>query len=534
MTELDGRRQWWDGTVGYEIYIRSFADSNGDGIGDLAGVGQHLDHLVWLGVDSLWVTPFYPSPGHDHGYDVSDYCAVNPIHGTLDDFDALVGAAHERDLRVLIDLVANHTSSEHPWFREARSSKDNPYRDFYLWRDPGPGGGPPNNWVSHFGGPAWTLDEDSGQYWCHLFLPEQPDLNWANPAVAEAFDDILRFWCERGVDGFRIDVAHGMTKDPQMRDNPQIGTITDQMGSQAVFGAFEHRHDLDQDDNVEVFARWHRTVEPYGAALVGEVSAPTPERMARYTTGGALDTVFFLQPCSMPWEPHLLLGLHREMHDADPRGVSWVLNNHDQPRSPSRFGGGPRGAYRSLALTTLQFALGGVPFLYQGEELGLDNARLPPGEREDPIWTRNHVSSEVGRDVARSPMPWTTGDANGFSDGTPWLEAEDRPRQQTVEGQAANPDAIVHRYRELLALRRSRPEMWSEPLEWLTPVSRTAVALRRGSILVVANLGPDPVVYDTGVTPDVLFVSNPSRGRTYGTRIQVDPETTVVAGIGTR
>lgn len=522
---------WWVGTVGYEIYARSYADSSGDGIGDLTGITGKLDHLVWLGVDSLWITPFYPSPGFDHGYDVSHYRDISPIHGNLDDFDTLVSEAHGRGLKLIVDIVANHTSSQHRWFLEARSSRDNPYRDFYIWRDPKPDGGPPNNWVSHFGGPAWTLDEITGQYWCHLFLPEQPDLNWANPAVRDEFDDIYRFWCERGVDGFRIDVAHGMTKHPDFPDNPQIAPVTDQMGAQAVFAAFEHRFDLDQDDNVEIFHRWHETVEPYGAALIGEVNAPTPQRMARYTHGGALDTVFFLAPGWTGWEPEKLLTMHCHMYDADPNGVSWVLNNHDQPRSVSRFGGGQLGIRRSLAVTTLQFALGGVPFLYQGEELGLDNAQLAPEAREDPIWTRNEVSGEAGRDVTRHGIPWTSAHANGFTTGEPWLRADERPLHQTVEGQRADPEAPVHRYRELLAVRRDHTDLREAPAEWLSSPTTTSAVMQRGSLVIIANLGPEAIRVPVAAIDRTVFTSN-GPPRFDGLGIDVDAETTVIVTRG--
>jgi alpha-glucosidase len=520
--------EWWDGTVGYEIYVRSFADANGDGVGDLEGITEKLDHLVWLGVDALWVTPFYPSPGFDHGYDVANYRDVDPIHGTLQDFDDLVVAAHRRGLRVLVDVVPNHTSSHHPWFVAARSSIDDPHRDHYIWRDPAPDGGPPNNWVSHFGGSAWTLDAASGQYWCHLFLPEQPDLNWANPSVRDAFDEVFLFWCERGVDGFRIDVAHGMAKHPDVPDNPQLVPVTDEMGPHAVFAAFEHRHDLDRDDNIDIFQRWHKTVEPYGAALIGEVNAPSPERMARYTREGSLDTVFFLEPGSIGWEPERLLAMHRAMHDADPDCISWILDNHDQARSVSRFGGGEQGVWRSLAVTSLQFALGGVPFLYQGQELGLDNAALPPGEREDPIWTRNHSSDEVGRDVTRHGMPWTSGPTNGFTTGTPWLHAADRPQHQTLEGQRDDPAAPVHRYRELIRIRKEETDLRTAPLEWLDASTAASAVLRRGDVVVVANLGEDRLTVEGLVAGEVIFSSRVG-GASLGARsVTIDPECTAV------
>ncbi len=518
---------WWDRTIGYEIYVRSFADANGDGVGDLEGIAGKLDHLVWLGVDALWITPFYPSPGFDHGYDVSNYRDVDPIHGTLGHFDELVDAAHRRNLRVLVDIVPNHTSSHHPWFVAARSSVDDPHRDRYIWRDPAPDGGPPNNWVSHFGGSAWTLDEASGQYWCHLFLPEQPDLNWADPSVRDAFDEVLLFWCERGVDGFRIDVAHGMAKHPDVPDNPRVRPVTDDMGPHAVFAAFDHRYDLDRDDNIDIFQRWHKTVEPFGAALIGEVNAPTPDRMARYTREGSLDTVFFLEPGRTGWEPERLLAMHRAMHDADPHGISWILDNHDQARSVSRFGGGQRGVRRSLAMTTLQFALGGVPFLYQGQELGLDNAVLSPGERADPIWTRNQSSDEVGRDVARHGMPWTSGHANGFTSGTPWLHATDRPLHQTLEGQLADPTAPVHRYRDLIRIRKEETDLHTAPLEWLDSPTTTGAVLRRGDVVVVANLGAEPLSVDGLGVAEVVFSSTVDGATVGPMSVTVAPECSI-------
>ena len=481
----DGAEPWWQGAVGYEIYVRSFADSDGDGVGDLAGITARLDYLSWLGVDAVWLTPFYPSPGHDHGYDVSDYCAVSRLHGTLDDFDLLVSEAHRRGLRVMVDIVPNHTSIEHRWFAAARSRRDGPDRDRYIWSDPAPDGGPPNNWRSHFGGPAWTLDEASGQYWCHLFLPEQPDLNWRHPAVRDDFDSILRWWIDRGVDGFRVDVAHGLIKDPDLRDNPQVAPVTDGMDPFDAFYAFEHRYDLDQSENVEIFRRWSRVCAPRKVMLLGEVNAPWPGRMSRYVAPGALDQVFFLRAAMLDWEPETLVPMVRAMHDAAPQGVSWVLSNHDQPRPASRFGGGEAGIGRSLAVTTLLMALGGTPFLFQGEELGLwDGALLSD---HDPVSVRNSGATS-GRDGCRTPMPWDSTAHNGFSANAPWIGARPRPPEQTVAGQRADPDAPLHRYRSLLAVRRRHPDIWRAPLEWIETADVRVAALRRGSVAVVANL----------------------------------------------
>ena len=486
VVEHDMDEPWWRGAVGYEIYVRSFADSNGDGVGDLAGITSRLDYLRWLGVDAIWLTPFYPSPGHDHGYDVSDYCAVSPRHGTLEDFEVLVSEAHSRGLRVMVDIVPNHTSIEHEWFARARRNPDETDRDRYLWANPAPDGGPPNNWLSHFGGPAWTFDQASGQYWCHLFLPEQPDLNWRNPTVRDDFDSILRWWMDRGVDGFRVDVAHGLVKDARLRDNPQIAPIIEGMDPFDAFDAFEHRHDMDQSENVEIFRRWKTVCAPRQAMLLGEVNAPWPDRMSRYVEPGALDQVFFLQTAFLGWAPETLLAMVRTMHDAAPHGISWVLSNHDRSRPVTRFGGGDPGIRRSLAVSTLFMALGGTPFLFQGEELALPDGVLRAGFH-DPVSVRN-AGATHGRDGCRTPMPWDGSTYNGFSTGDPWIDSEPRPQERTVLGQQADPAAPVHRYRSLLAARRRHPDMWRAPLDWIETADPCVAALRRGSIAVVANL----------------------------------------------
>lgn len=483
---MEGPGSWHPGTVGYEIYVRSFADSSGDGIGDLEGIRRHLDHLTRLGVDALWITPFYPSPGHDFGYDVSDYTDVDPAHGSLEDFDRLVADAHASGLRVIVDLVANHSSSEHPWFRQAVADPDGPFRHFYIWRDPGPDGGPPNNWVSHFGGPAWTRDPASDQYYCHLFLPEQPDLNWDNPQVAEAFDAILAFWCERGVDGFRVDVAHGLAKDPQFRDNPQIRPVVPGMDPGEAMACFEHRFDLDQERNLEVVRRWRRVIDPYGAVLLAEAGADRPERVARYVSGGDVHHLaFFLTPAWSDWDPPRLLGLLRKMNQLLPDGVAWSIDNHDTGRSASRFGGGERGVFRSLAMMTLICGLGGMPFLYQGQELGLEDGRVSPADLADPVATRN--PGAPGRDGSRTVMPWTPGPGHGFSETTPWLRSADRSPAETAAVQWDDSDSLLNRHRRLLAVRRSLPQLWQAPAEWLEAPASVGV-VRRGSALVAANL----------------------------------------------
>lgn len=478
---------WWEGAVGYQIYVRSFADSNGDGMGDLRGIAQRLDYLTWLGVGAVWLTPFYPTSGHDHGYDVSEYCDVSPQHGSLDDFDHLVELAHSRGLKVIVDVVPNHTSIDHEWFIRARGQRDSPDRDRYLWADPAPGGGPPNNWRSHFGGPAWTLDEASGQYWCHLFLPEQPDLNWRNEEVMASFDAILRWWIQRGVDGFRIDVASGLVKDAQMRDNPQIAPVNSDMDPLEVFAAFDHRYDMDQPETVDIFRRWQRVCEPHDILLLGEVGLSVPERVGHYVAPGALDRAFFLPPSWMVWSPTEIVAMLRSMQRAVPGAVAWVLSNHDRMRVADRFGGGNVGQRRALALTTLMMALGGMPFLYQGEELGLGDGVVRAGGQQDPFAVRN-PGAVNGRDGCRTPMPWDGTAYNGFSTSAPWIDSEPRSVEETVAGQRSDPHALVHRYRELLAARRRQPDLWQATAEWIETGDTSVVVVRRGSAVVVANL----------------------------------------------
>lgn len=526
-SEVGGAKGWLNGAVGYEVYIRSFADSNGDGIGDIAGVTGRLDYLKWLGIDIVWLTPFYPSPGHDHGYDVSNYRDVDPRHGTLNDVDELLERAHQLDLKVIFDIVPNHTSSEHRWFKAALADPTCAERDFYLFRDPAPNGGPPNNWVSHFGPSAWTRDEATGQYYCHLFLPEQPDLNWRNPAVRAEFDDIYRFWFERGVDGFRIDVAHGLLKHPDFPDNPLRSEIPAGAGPLETFFSYDHVHDLDQDGNTEIFTRWQDVARPYDACLLAESGVTDPHRLARYVGPGALDLTFYLKPGWLGWEPATLIQECVGLAEIEPRGVSWVVSNHDQARPASRFGQGAVGRNRALAVTTLMFALGGVPFLYQGEELGSPNGDIAPEDRADPISTRN--STAEGRDVSRTPMAWNSDRFNGFSSAQPWLASGERPPDFTVAGQHANPAAPLHRYRELIALRKRHPALWEADIKQV-PTGRDDVAvIQRGPTLTVANFGPTPFAINLGDSDwKVAFASQGGYGVVARGIVNVAAETTAL------
>ncbi len=482
--------QWWRGAVGYEVYLRSFADGDGDGVGDLPGLLSRLDHLAELGVDAVWITPFYPSPMRDHGYDVADYRGVDPVFGSDTDLDACVARAHELGLRVVVDLVPNHSSSDHPWFRAARSSRSSAYRDYYVWRDPAPGGGPPNNWVAHFGGSGWTFDAATGQYWLHLFLPEQPDLNWANPAVRDEFDAIIAFWLDRGVDGFRIDVAHGLVKHDDLPDNP-VAAQPDAVELGAVVSTWEtleHRYDVDQPAVLDVYRRWRAITAPRDAVLLGEVYLLDPARLRRYLAGDGLDLAFWFAPLHVPWDAQRLRRVLADGAGLPAGRVAWVSGSHDRSRAVSRFGGGAVGRARALALSTLLLGMPGAAFLYQGEELGLSDGAIAAADAQDPIAVREGALART-RDVCRTPLPWAPGPGFGFTTAErPWLPFGARTDADTVAVQRDDPGSMLHRYRRLLAVRRDTPELRAAPLDWLTDAG-PVVAYRRGDAIVAANCG---------------------------------------------
>jgi len=494
-------QRWWTHAVGYEVYLRSFADSTGDGAGDLRGLSQRLDYLAWLGVDIVWITPFYPSPMHDHGYDVQDYTAVHSGFGTLDDFDAVVARAHKLGLRVIIDLVPNHTSSEHPWFRAARESKDNAFRDYYLWRDGGEAAGepqgvvPPNNWVSVFGGRAWTFDERTAQWWLHLFLPEQPDLNWRNPDVREAFQAILTFWLERGVDGFRVDVAHALMKHVDLRDIPAATAVPDpyalsDAASEAEWERHEHVYDVDQADVLEIYQGWRAVAERYDALLLGEVYLHDPVRLARYLNAqDGLHSSFWFKPLHVHFSGQGVRAVLQDVLAQIPAHLSWVQGSHDRSRAATRFGGGDLGRARSLALGTLFMGLPGTPFLYMGEELGLEDVLVPPERSQDPIAVR-HGAPERARDNCRTPMPWRPGAGLGFTTAPDaWLPFGDRQPTDTVEVQRADPASWLSRWRALIAVRHEAAlclDPFADPVRWIG-ADTDVVAYERGDLIVAAN-----------------------------------------------
>jgi len=429
--------RWWQTAVVYQIYPRSFADATGDGVGDLEGIRRRLDHLAWLGVDAVWLSPIFRSPMKDFGYDVADYCDVDPLFGTLADFDRLVAEAHARGIRVLLDWVPNHTSDQHPWFRAARASRESPRRAWYVWRDPGPGRGPPNNWLAAFprGTPAWTFDAATGQYYLHLFLPEQPDLDWSNPDVRRAMHDVLRFWLDRGVDGFRVDVVHGLGKDPRLPDlAPELAAVP-----QSALNDEESTH--------EILRVLRRLVDAYPGdrVLVGEVWLLMARTHARYFGRGDELHLLFELPAAVltawdasAWRERIAdVAARLDPIDAWP---TWVLSNHDVPRHRTRFGSEAAARAAAVLLLTLR----GTPFLYQGEELGLEDAVVPPERAVDP----------GARDGCRAPIPWDASPAHGWP-APPWLPWPPEPERWNVERLRADPGSILHLYRRLLALRRA-------------------------------------------------------------------------------
>jgi alpha-glucosidase len=451
---------WWEDAVVYQVYPRSFGDESGDGVGDLEGIRTHLPHLAWLGVDAVWLSPFYRSPMADYGYDVSDYCDVDPLFGTLADFDRLVADAHRLEIKVIVDFVPNHSSDRHPWFVQSRSSRDAERRDWYWWRDdrrdadggsgpPGSPGRAPNNWRAAFPGvgrttfpPAWTYDTGTGQWYLHLFLAEQPDLNWNNPAVRAAMADVLRFWMRRGVDGFRLDAINSLGKDPALPDRPPERV--------AIPASAEMRRELDA---------W---ADPPARMMVGEVFLPRAALVAPYygtVDRPELHLAFNFSPMFTDWDADAWRARVEEVETligAIGAWPTWVLSNHDRTRHRTRYGTEARARAAAVLLLTLR----GTPFLYQGEELALEDADVPPDRRVDP----------GGRDGCRAPIPWDAGPAHGWAGGPhawlPWPPGADAERN--VAAQRSDPASTLHLYRRLLAARRASDALRSGTFTWLS------------------------------------------------------------------
>jgi alpha-glucosidase len=527
--------RWWQTGVVYQVYPRSFADASGDGTGDLAGITSRLDYLAWLGVDAIWISPFYPSPMADFGYDVADYTDVDPLFGTLADFDELLAASHDRGIRVLIDYVPNHTSDQHPWFVESRASRDAPKRDWYVWRDAKHDGSPPNNWISMFAGPAWEWDATTGQFYLHTFLAEQPDLNWRNPQVRAAMFDVARFWLDRGVDGFRIDVAPMVMKDPLMRDNPpnpSTGWEHSRLGSwlQQI-----HLHDHAHPDMHELYRDFRRLLDAYPGERVsiGELHHPDFDRWAEYY-GERQDEIhvpFNFHVINSPWRADAIRRAVEGVQRALPPGAwaSWVLGNHDQPRfaSPAR-AGRDQAKVGMLMLLTVR----GTPTIYYGEEIGMVDVPVATADARDPLERREPGR---GRDPERSPMQWDASPNAGFTGAhaVPWLPLAPDAAEVNVAGQAEDPGSILILTRRLLRQRREHPVLLAGDFEGFGPTPAGTFAFRRisdlGHLTVVLNLTADArVVPDAGPGRVLIATHRDRDGDRVGPAAELRPNEAMV------
>jgi alpha-glucosidase len=479
--------RWWERGIIYQIYPRSFMDGNGDGVGDLSGIRSKLDYLQWLGVDAIWISPIYPSPMADFGYDISNYNDIHPLFGTLDDFDRLLADAHARGLKVLLDYVPNHTSNQHPWFIDSRSSRHSAKRNWYIWRDAKPDGGPPNNWRSNFGGGAWEWDEKTGQYYYHAFLKEQPDLNWRNPEVQEAMLNVMRFWLGRGVDGFRVDVMHHIVKDTEFRDNPPNPAWRPGMSPCRELLA---TYTADLPEVQEIVAKMRHVVEEYtDRMLVGEIYLPMERLMAYYgASGKGAHLPFNFQLIGLPWKARDISAAVERYEGLLPSYAwpNWVLGNHDKSRIATRVGPAQARVAAMLLLT-----LRGTPTLYYGDEIGMHDVPISGDQVKDP-YEKNVPGLGLGRDPERTPMQWSGDERAGFTTGEPWLPVADDYKTINVSVQRNQPNSMLALYHRLIELRRAEPALSIGGYAPL-PADNDLIAYVRktheGRLLIVLNLG---------------------------------------------
>ena len=481
---------WWQKAVIYQIYPRSFFDASGDGVGDLQGILQKLPYLVELGVDAIWLSPVFKSPMVDFGYDISDYCAIDPLFGTMQDFDAVLGEAHRLSLKLILDLVPNHTSADHPWFLSSRASKASAFRDWYIWRDPAPDGGTPNNWLSAFGGSGWEFDPNTEQYYYHTFLASQPDLNWRNRKVREAIKEVMRFWFARGVDGFRMDALWYLLKDENFRDNPPNSDYREgQPPDHQLLPLFT----TDLPEVHEAIADLRRVAEEFDdRLLIGEIYLPPAKLVAYY--GKDLEGVhlpFNFSLLETRWHARTLAELIDEYEVALPPGSwpNWVLGNHDRPRIASRVG-----AEQARVAAMLLLTLRGTPTIYNGDELGMTMANIPPDRVLDPFEI-NVPGLGLGRDGARSPLPWSDCAHAGFSQSDPWCPLIEDWRMTNVTGLAKDSASMLSLYRNLLTLRKQHPALRTGSYHAMLASGDILLYRRQhhdNSVLVALNLGSLP------------------------------------------
>ena len=506
--------EWWKRAVVYEVYPRSFQDSNGDGIGDLCGILGRLDYFVDLGVDAIWISPIYPSPMVDFGYDVSDYCGIDPIFGTLADFENLLAQVHLRGLRLILDFVPNHTSDQHKWFLESRSSRGSAKRDWYIWRDE------PNNWVSNFGGSAWEFDEATAQYYYHSFLKEQPDLNWRNPAVEEAMFQVLRFWLEKGVDGFRVDVMWLMIKDDEFRDNPPNPGF--RPGSPSSH-RFLPVYNADRHEVHALVAKMRLVVDEFpNRVLIGEIYLPVPQLMTYYgrdLQGANLPFNFHLLKC--PWSAAAVAEAICEYQHALPQGAwpNWVLGNHDQPRIASRIG-----KRQARVASMLLLTLPGTLTMYYGDEIGMTDVPIAPEQVQDPA-EKNEPGIGQGRDPERTPMCWDRSPLAGFTTGTPWLPLSEDHSDVNVLAEREDNVSILNLYTKLIALRKEHPTLVSGKLHDIV-VEQSALRYRISGteeLEVVLNMAHEQITVATQRAIVLAGTHRDREGQTLAGRSTLQP-----------
>lgn len=493
---MEPNDSWWTRGIIYQIFPLSFQDSDGDGKGDLPGILDRLDYLTWLGVDAVWLSPIHPSPMDDAGYDVADFTGVDPVFGSLSDFERLLEALHENDIRLILDFVPNHTSDEHPWFQEARSARDSPKRDWYIWADPAPDGGPPTNWRSRFGGSAWTYDEATDQYYYHSFLESQPDLNWRNPEVRRALFDVMRFWLEKGVDGFRVDAAAVLAVDALLRDDPPAPEADESTPpperQERVFTNY-------RPEVLDWLVEMREVIDEFtDRVLLGEVDT-SGDRIADFY--GRPERPMIELPLNYvlleaSWDPPSVASAIEEYLDLLPSHAwpNWAMGSHDKTRIASRIG---REQARCAAM--LLFTLPGTPIFYAGDELGLEDEPIPAEEESDPFAERV-PGYGLGRDPERAPMPWNGQENAGFSEGEPWLPVAGNRERQNVAALRSRSDSILHLYRRLIALHHEESALQGKDYETVRARTDGTLVFRRRaedrSLLVALNLSAEPQSLD--------------------------------------
>lgn len=486
--------KWWQTGVIYQIYPRSFSDSNDDGVGDLEGIRRKLPYLQWLGIDAVWISPIFPSPMADFGYDISNYTDIHPLFGAMADFRALVNEAHQRGIKVLLDFVPNHTSEEHPWFLESRSSRESPRRSWYVWRDPAPDGGPPNNWRSVFGGSAWEHHAATGQYYYHAFLKKQPDLNWRNPEVRRAMFDVLRFWLDEGVDGFRVDVIWHLIKDREFRDNPPN---PEYRPTRSTYYELLPIYNADQPEVHEIIESMRKLSDGYSdRVLIGEIYLSVEKLVSYYgREGRGIHLPYNFQLIVLPWEARTLAAAIDAYEPLLPSFAwpNWVLGNHDKHRIATRVG-----AAQARVAAMMLLSLRGTPTIYYGDEIGMHDVPIPPERVQDP-YEKNIPGRKLGRDPERTPMQWSADQNAGFTGGAPWLPVADDFAAVNVAVEQDDPASLLTLHRRLIALRREHEALRSGQYTGIPAAGDLLVYTRKSGdalFLIVLNLGSTPQRFD--------------------------------------